>query len=630
MADDRGPVVLSVNELCISYGTTDIFDNASLTIHENDRVGIVGRNGAGKSTLLKIIAEVEAPASGSISKKKNLRISYLPQDFELDNKATVLANILSGAADILAMIDEYESLDPSSAKAAHLEQEITHLEGWTLEQEAAALMDSIGAPGADKIAGDLSGGEKRRVAMCKALLSRPEFLILDEPTNHLDTESIEWLETFLSRFQGALLLVTHDRYFLDRVSTQIFEVEAGSIQPYQGNYSSYLIQKAEEMATAEVVEHKRQRQLKKELEWVRAGVKARTTKSKSRLQRYHDEADKGDLVKEVDMELIIPTAPILGTKTVLLENVSKSYGGKTLFKDLNLEFEKDTRIGIVGRNGLGKTTLVNIILGLIQPDTGTVDIGPRTQFNYVDQNRLHLDPDKSVLDEMAENSDFVVVGGEKISVRGYLRRFQFTDQKINTKISRLSGGERNRLLLAKILKRGGNFIILDEPTNDLDLQTLRMLEEALLHFAGCVILISHDRYFLNRVCHGIMAFEGDGKLVYQEGNYDYYLEKRQEREVEEAAAEVIQAKAKTQKKSGSKRKLKWKEERELETMEETILEKETEAEELQALFNQPDFYTKHGDDAVQMTEKLDGLKKEVETLYARWEELEEIKAESAE
>ena len=332
--------------------------------------------------------------------------------------------------------------------------------------------------------------------MCKALISRPEFLILDEPTNHLDTESIEWLENFLNRFQGALLLVTHDRYFLDRVSTQIFEVEAGRIQQYPGNYSKYLLQKADEMAAAEVVEHKRQQHLKKELAWVRAGVKARTTKSKSRLQRYHDEAKKGDLKKEIDLELIIPTAPILGNKTVLLENVSKGFEGKTLFEGLDLEFEPDTRIGIVGRNGLGKTTLVNIILGNLEPDTGTVEIGQRTQFNYVDQNRLHLDSEKSVLEEMSEGNDFVIVGEEKISVRGYLRRFQFTDQKINTKISRLSGGERNRLLLAKILKRGGNFIILDEPTNDLDLQTLRMLEEALLHFAGCVILISHDRYFL--------------------------------------------------------------------------------------------------------------------------------------
>jgi ABC transport system ATP-binding/permease protein len=630
MADDRGSVVLSVNDLCLTYGTTDIFDKASLTIHDNDRVGIVGRNGAGKSTLLKIIADVEAPASGSVSKKKNLRISYLPQEFELDNDKSVLQNVLSGASDILQLIEEYESLDPSSAKAAHLEQEITHLDGWTLDQEAEVLMHSIGAPATDRIAGDLSGGEKRRVAMCKALISRPEFLILDEPTNHLDTESIEWLEGFLSKFRGALLLVTHDRYFLDRVSTQIFEIEAGNIQAYKGNYSSYLIQKSEDMLTAQVVDHRRQQQLKKELAWVRAGVKARTTKSKSRLNRYHEEAAKDDFKKEIDMELIIPTAPILGNKTVLLENVSKSYNGKTLFKDLDLEFAPDTRIGIVGRNGLGKTTLVNLILGKIQPDTGSVEVGQRTKFNYIDQNRLALDPEKSVLEEIAEDNDHVIIGTDKISVRAYLRRFQFSDQKINTKISRLSGGERNRLLLAKILKRGGNFIILDEPTNDLDLQTLRMLEEALLQFAGCVILISHDRYFLNRVCHGILAFEGDGVLTYQEGNYDYYLEKRKDRATEKAAVEASKAKAKASevKKATSGKSLSWKEERELEGIEAIILDKDAQAEELESLFNQPDFYEKHGNDAVELTEKLKTLKKEIEVHYARWEKLEEIKAQS--
>ena len=289
------------------------------------------------------------------------------------------------------------------------------------------------------MAGDLSGGEKRRVAMCKALITEPEFLILDEPTNHLDTESIEWLENYLKKFRGAILLVTHDRYFLDRVSTHIFEVNKGKVRHYQGNYSQYLIQKAEEEAMAEVIDHKRQQHLKKELAWVRAGVKARTTKSKSRLQRYHDEASKERYEKQVDMDLVIPRAPVMGNKTVNLTNVSKSFGDKTLFEKLDLEFEPDKRIGIVGKNGLGKTTLVNIILGNIEPDTGEVEIGHRTEFNYVDQNRVTLDPEKSVLEEIAEDKDWVILGDERISIRGYLKRFQFTDQKINTKISRLSG-----------------------------------------------------------------------------------------------------------------------------------------------------------------------------------------------
>ena len=624
MADDRGTAVLSANNLSLSYGTLTILDDTALTVHENDRVGIVGRNGAGKSTLLKIIAGDEAPSSGTVSKKKNLRVSYLPQHFALDDEKSVIENILDGASYVLDLVKKYEELDPQSSGAARLQEEITHLNGWDVEQQAKVLMQSLNTPPAENKAGDLSGGEKRRVAMCKALISEPEFLILDEPTNHLDTESIEWLENYLKKFKGAILLVTHDRYFLDRVSTHIFEVSKGKVRHYQGNYSSYLNQKAEEEAMAEVIDHKRQQHLKKELAWVRAGVKARTTKSKSRLQRYHEEASKERYEKQMDMDLVIPRAPVMGNKTVNLTNVSKSFGDKTLFTGLDLEFEPDTRIGIVGKNGLGKTTLVNIILGNIEPDTGNVDIGHRTEFNYVDQNRVTLDPDKSVLEEIAEDKDWVILGEDRISIRGYLKRFQFTDHKINTKISRLSGGEKSRLTLAKILKRGGNFLILDEPTNDLDLPTLRMLEEALVSFEGCVLVISHDRYFLNRVCQGILAFEGDGELIYQDGDYDYYLEKRKEREqkLEKSVEKKVETVAQPKKEV---RKLKWKEERELEGMEENILELEGKVEELETLFASADFYEKYGDKATEMNEELESLKSEVEKLYARWEELEGIK-----
>ena len=629
MPEERGNVALSARDLNLSFGTLSLLSDASLTIHEQDRIGLVGRNGAGKSTLLKVIAGIEQPASGEIATKKNLRIGYLPQDFELDSQKTVIENIMSGAEYIQNLISEYESLPPESTRASQLEQEITHRDGWDLEHQAKVLMQSLNTPDADKITGPLSGGEKRRIAMCKTLISKPDFLILDEPTNHLDTESIEWLEECLNKFQGAILLVTHDRYFLDRVSTHIYDLEDGKIRYYQGNYSSYLIQKAEEEATSELIEHKRQQILKKELAWLRAGVKARTTKSKSRIQRYHDEASKDGFEKKSDVEMIIPRAPLLGNKTVNLTNVSKSYGDKLLFKNLDLEFEADTRIGVVGRNGLGKSTLVNIMLGKVEPDTGTVEVGQRTQFNYIDQNRVTLNPDKSVFEEIADGNENIYIGEQKISARGYLRRFLFTDQKINTKVHRLSGGEKSRLTLAKILKDGGNFLILDEPTNDLDLATLRILEESLIAFEGCVLVISHDRYFLNRVCQKILAFEGDGKLFLQEGNYDYYLEKRKESSqktmiqmpAKETAAEV-------KKPQEQKRKLKWKEERELEGMEDKILELETEAEELSALFNQPDFYEKHGHDAVELTEKLNSLKSEIETLYARWEELEEIKNNS--
>ena len=629
MSEDRGTVAVSARELNLSIGTLNLLSDASLTIHEQDRIGLVGRNGAGKSTLLKVISGIESPSSGEIAYKKNLQIGYLPQDFELDSDKTVLENIMAGAEYILKLIKEYESLPPESTRAAQLEEEISHRQGWDLEHRAEVLMQSLNTPPKQAKTGPLSGGEKRRIAMCKTLISEPDFLILDEPTNHLDTESIEWLEECLNKFQGAILLVTHDRYFLDRVSTHIYDLEDGKIRYYQGNYSSYLIQKAEEEATAELIEHKRQQILKKELAWLRAGVKARTTKSKSRIQRYHDEASKEGFEKKLDTEMIIPRAPILGNKTVNLEGVSKSYGDKTLFENLDLEFEPDTRIGIVGRNGLGKSTLVNIILGKVEPDTGTVEVGQRTQFNYIDQNRVSLNPDKTVLDEVADGNENIYIGEQKISARGYLRRFLFTDQKINTKVHRLSGGEKSRLTLAKILKEGGNFLILDEPTNDLDLATLRILEESLINFEGCVLVISHDRYFLNRVCQKILAFEGDGKLVFQEGNYDYYLEKRKEAEKEElkkATAKPVTEEVVEEKPQNTQgRKLKWKEERELEGMEDKILELETEAEELESMFNQPDFYEKHGNEAVELTEKLNSLKSEIEQLYARWEELEEIK-----
>lgn len=626
MSEDRGTVVVSARELNLSIGTLNLLSDASLTIHEQDRIGLVGRNGAGKSTLLKVISGIEAPSSGEIASKKNLQIGYLPQDFELDSEKTVLQNIMDGAGHILKLIKEYESLPPASSRASQLEEEISHRQGWDLEHRAEVLMQSLNTPPKDAITGPLSGGEKRRIAMCKTLISEPDFLILDEPTNHLDTESIEWLEECLNKFQGAILLVTHDRYFLDRVSTHIYDLEDGKIRYYEGNYSAYLLQKAEEEATAELVEHKRQQILKKELAWLRAGVKARTTKSKSRIQRYHDEAGKEGFERKLDTEMIIPRAPLLGNKTVNLNSVSKSYGGKTLFENLDLEFEADTRIGIVGRNGLGKSTLVNIILGRVEPDSGTVEVGQRTQFNYIDQNRVALNPDKTVLEEVADGNENIYIGEQKISARSYLRRFLFTDQKINTKIHRLSGGEKSRLTLAKILKDGGNFLILDEPTNDLDLATLRILEESLINFEGCVLVISHDRYFLNRVCQKILAFEGNGRLVYQEGDYDYYLEKRKEAEKQQSAVKPVPVETvEENREKPQTRKLKWKEERELEEMEDKILELETETEELESMFNQPDFYEKHGNEAVQLTEKLNSMKSEIEKLYARWEELEEIK-----
>jgi ATP-binding cassette subfamily F protein uup len=472
----------------------------------------------------------------------------------------------------------------------------------------------------------LSGGEKRRVALCRALLARPDFLILDEPTNHLDTGSIEWLEDFLARYAGTCLFVTHDRYFLDRISTRVVELSRGTFYSYDGNYTDYLLARAQRASVEEEQERKRQKFLKKELEWVRKAPRARRTKSVDRVAQYFEMAGQEAPEQELDVNLIIPPAPKLANRVIELREVAGGIGGRVLFKNVNLNLAAGERLGIVGRNGLGKSTLLKIILGQLAPAGGEVEIGARTQINYVDQNRMLLDDDKTVWQEVGENSEYVRLGDESITLRAYLRRFLFTEERINTRIQHLSGGERSRVLLAKILKRGGNVLILDEPTNDLDLGTLRLLEEALCAYKGSVIVVSHDRYFLNRVCTSILAFEGDGAVRYNVGNYDYYLEKKAGQTAVEAAlkkpapAPVVEAK-----RAEKTRKLKYKEERELETMEATILAAEEKISGMETMFAAPDFYAKHGTDWETLDKQLDAARREVARLYARWEELERIK-----
>ena len=479
--------------------------------------------------------------------------------------------------------------------------------------------------------GTLSGGEKRRVALCRALLARPDFLILDEPTNHLDTGSIEWLEQFLARYQGTCLFVTHDRYFLDRVATRIIELSRGQFQTFEGNYTDYLLARAQRQAVEEMQEHKRQKFLKRELEWVRRGPKARRTKSVDRIDRYFEMAAQEAPEQELDVDLIIPQAPKLANRVIELTDVAVEVAGRTLFQDLSLNLAAGERLGIVGRNGLGKSSLLKLMLGQLPAARGEVQIGARTEINYVDQNRMLLDDEKTVWQEVSDGSEVVKLGEESVTLRGYLRRFLFSEDRINTKISQLSGGERSRVLLAKILKRGGNVLMLDEPTNDLDLSTLRLLEEALIAFGGCVIVVSHDRYFLNRVCTSILAFEDEGVVRYHVGNYDYYLEKRAE-EQEYATADTNAAAAgkKAAPTTAAKpRKLKWKEERELESIESVILEAEREVARLEEAFAAPDFYAKHGDRWQEMEAELAAGRERVAKLYARWAELEELQTAAA-
>ncbi len=622
--------ITSASELSVSYSSHIVLDGATLAIQQGDRIGLVGRNGCGKSTFLKILAGEAVGDSGGVTYKRGLVIGYLPQNFELNDEANVYDNVLAGAQHTLDLIAEYESLPADGHRSAEILDEITHLEGWDLEHRANTLLSHLHAPDAQRMVGTLSGGEKRRVSLCRALLAKPDFLILDEPTNHLDTESIEWLEKFLARYTGTCLFVTHDRYFLDRIATRIVEIRHGKCDSYQGNYTDYLLARAERDLAEARNEHKRQRFLSRELEWVRRGPKARTTKAKDRMDRYFEIADQKAPEQELDVDLVIPVPPKLGNKIIEIEDVGMAYDdGPWLFSHVSLKIEGGQRLGIVGRNGMGKSTLLNIMLGRLKPTEGKVDIGLKTEINFIDQNRLLLDDDKSVFEEVGEGQENVQLGEETIGLRAYLRRFLFTEERINTKIGLLSGGERSRVMLAKILKKGGNVIVLDEPTNDLDLNTLRLLEEALCAFKGSVIVVSHDRYFLNRVCTDILAFEGQGIVDYQVGNYDYYLEKKAARDATDKIYKTNPKKKKTTRKERP-RKLKWAEAKELDTIEDDILTAELNVAKLEKAFNAPDFYEQHGDDWQSLESELKEKKEQVTLLYDRWEELEAIRAASGE
>lgn len=632
---DSTPALLTANELVVAFNDRVILDHATLALHEGDRVGLVGRNGAGKSTFLKVLAGLRTPDAGEVAARRDLVVSYLSQEFTLDPARNVLANIRDGAKHVLDLIAEFESLPGHSPRHAELEDRIAHLDGWNLDSRIATAMSHLNTPPGDRDIGTLSGGEKRRVAMCRAIVARPDLLILDEPTNHLDPESIEWVAEFLENFGGAFLVVTHDRWFLDRVTNLTVELHEGRFYSYEGGYTEYLLAKAERQRAEAVVEHKRQMFLEKELAWVRQGPRAQRSKQKNRFERYYETAAQAGPAVEEDMELVIPPPPPLGNRIVELTNLGIELGGRTLFRNFTFNFENGQRIGVAGRNGLGKTSLLKAIIGEIQPAEGTVKTGQLTKFNYVDQSRLQLREDRTVLDEISDGSEFVIWGNGKLSLRAYLKRFLFADDRISLPVKFLSGGERSRLLLARILKQGGNFLILDEPTNDLDLNTLRVLEEALIAFPGVVLVVSHDRYFLNRVCTGILALEGDGRVAYSVGDYDYYVEKKRRL----APANVTSADAWVSRKSepaaapvkpaGKPRKLSFKETRELEGMESEILKVEQEIGRIENLFAAPDFHKTHATQTNALMADLAAHKEKLNLLFARWEELEAIKSGAA-
>ncbi len=634
------PAVLSVKDLTLSFGRHNVLDGATLAVGEGEKMGFVGRNGSGKSSLLRILAGMEQADSGIISRRQGLITGYLPQEFELENDRTVEENIREGARHVVDLIEAYENGTPGAVgfSEADLLSRIEHLGGWDLDSRIRTAMTELDCPPADKRVQLLSGGEKRRVALARALISQPDLLLLDEPTNHLDSESIRWLEEYLTNAPHACLFVTHDRYFLDRIATRIAELDAGKIWVHEGNYSTYLSARAERRANDQAKEDRRQTFLRREIEWVRAGVKARTTKSQSRLNSYHEIAGQAGPEQEEEMSLLIPPPPPMSNIIVDAVNISAVIPQRTLFSHFDLSLTPGSCTGIVGRNGMGKTTLLRMLMAEQPPATGKVTVGKKTVFNYVDQQRLTLDTSKSPMEEIGGNTEYITWGGEKLHVRSYLKRFLFTDDRVTQQISVMSGGERSRLLLAKILCRGGNVLVLDEPTNDLDLQTLRVLEEALLDFPGCVLLVSHDRYFLDRVCDRIISFEGDGQVHVNEGNYSYYLEKNKDRlNAQRSAARLAaqnpgaaspQASAAAGPPKAKPRKLSWKEERELEGMEATILTAEEALADFESKLNDPDFHIHSAHQVSETAASMEAQRVRIEQLYARWESLNEIKAQA--
>jgi len=624
-------VLISAQDLVLNINDRALLDRASLALSAGDRIGLVGRNGAGKSTFMRLLANETEADDGVITRRRDLVTGYLSQAFELDSNLTVLEAARDGARHVLSLIHEFENLPGYSSRHDHLEERIQQLEGWTVDSRVRTALNQLGCPPDERQIGQLSGGERRRVALARALIARPDFLMLDEPTNHLDTESVEWITEFLAGYSGGLLVVTHDRHFLDSVATTIVELRNGKFERYDGNYSEYLLQRAEKLATEEVTEHKRQMFLRREIEWVRRRPKAQTSKSQARLDRFSAAESAGPPPSESEMELVIPPPPPLGNRVVEIEGVGMEFGGRRLFSDLSLNFAGGTRIGVTGRNGLGKTTLLRILLGEMPPTEGEVRIGSLTRFNYVDQGRLRVNEERTVLEEVSDGTEWVQWGDEKLSLRGYLKRFLFTDDRITTQVKHLSGGERSRLLLARVLKRGGNFLVLDEPTNDLDLQTMRILEEALTLFPGCVLVVSHDRYFLNRVCTGILAFEGEGQVTFSEGNYDYYLEKRRRAASGSGSGgrEFKLSGSASTPKAGKARKLSFKEQRELEGIEAVIQSAEAQVTERESQFLDPEFVRKNGARMQALLAELETAKAGVATLYSRWEELEAVRAAAA-
>lgn len=533
MADDK-KIIFSMVGVSKSFSPQKrVLNNIYLSFFYGAKIGIIGLNGAGKSTLLKIIAGIDKNYDGEVVFSPGYTVGYLEQDPKLDPEKTVRECVQEGVQPIMDMLAEYDAInaafaepdadfDKLLARQAELQDKLDSSDAWNIDTKLDRAMDALRCPPDDALVKNLSGGERRRVALCRLLLQQPDILLLDEPTNHLDAESIDWLEQHLQQYAGTVICITHDRYFLDDVAGWILELDRGEGIPWKGNYSSWLEQKTTRMAMEEKQASKRRKTLERELEWVRMAPKARQAKGKARLAAYDRMLNEEQKEREEKLEIFIPNGPRLGNKVINAEGVAKAFGDKLLFEDLNFMLPPNGIVGIIGPNGAGKTTLFRMIMGMEQPDKGTFAVGETVKIGYVDQVHSNIDPEKTVFETIANGTEYIRVGGREINARAYLSRFNFTGSDQEKKCGVLSGGERNRLHLALTLKSEANVLLLDEPTNDIDVNTLRALEEGLENFAGCAVVISHDRWFLDRICTHILAFEGDSKVFWFEGSYSDY------------------------------------------------------------------------------------------------------------